>query len=92
MALLSHFICYILRNFKICHFVTDEIININSKNIGYRVKKGAVLAFKRKSMVVNDFVYKNLCEPLPKEQQILPQKKTFSQKHSFKIFRFNPIF
>ena len=37
------------------HSVTDEIISGNSKNIKYIVKKGEVLAFKRKSRVVNDF-------------------------------------
>ena len=30
------------------HSVTDEIINGNYKNIGYRVKKDEVLAFKNK--------------------------------------------
>ena len=37
------------------HSVRDEIINDNSKNIGYKVKKGQVLAFERKSKIVNDF-------------------------------------
>ena len=34
--------------------MTGEIINGNCKNIGYCVKKGAVLAFKRKQKVVNN--------------------------------------
>ena len=29
------------------HIATDEIINSNSKNIGYRVNKGEVLGFKK---------------------------------------------
>ena len=37
------------------HYVADEIINGNSKNIGYKVKKGEVLSLKRKLKVVNDF-------------------------------------
>ena len=37
------------------HYVADEIINGNSKNIGYKVKKGEILALKRKLKVVNDF-------------------------------------
>ena len=35
--------------------MTEEIINDNSKNIGYRLKKRAVKAFERKSKVVNGF-------------------------------------
>ena len=34
--------------------MADEIISGNAKNIEYRVKKGEVLALKRKSKVVND--------------------------------------
>ena len=47
----------------------DEIINSNSKNIGYKEKKGEVLAFKRKSKVVNDFALKSSCGPLLKEHR-----------------------
>ena len=36
------------------HSVTDEIINCNSKNIGYNVKKAAVSAFERKLKVDYD--------------------------------------
>ena len=43
---------------KVGHSVTDEIINGNSKNIGCIIKKAEVLAFKRKSRVVNDFAKK----------------------------------
>ena len=50
------------------HSVTDEIININSKNIGNIVKKRAVLVFKKyqKLLMIR---YKKLCGPLLKEHQ-----------------------
>ena len=44
-----------LKQTNVGHSVTDEIINGNSKNKGYRVKIGKVLAFKRNLKVVNDF-------------------------------------
>ena len=50
--------------------MTEEIINGNSKNIGYRLKKRAVQGLERKSKIVNDFALKILCGPLLKEHRI----------------------
>ena len=44
------------------HSVTDEIYISNSKNIGHKVKKDVVSAFKRKSKVVSDLPYKIFVE------------------------------
>ena len=38
--------------------MTDEIISGNSENIGLNVKKEAVSAFMRKSIVVSDLIQK----------------------------------
>ena len=46
--------------------MTDEIININSENIHYNVKKEAVSAFKIKLKVVYDLIQKNYVNPLLK--------------------------
>ena len=41
------------------HFVTDEIINCNSKKMCYNVKKVAVSVFERKLKVIYDLIQKN---------------------------------
>ena len=45
---------------KIGHSMTDEIISGNSENIGLNVKKEAVSAFMRKSIVVSDLIKKKI--------------------------------
>ena len=40
---------------NVWHPVTDEIINGNYKNIGYKVRISVIVKFEKKSIVVNDF-------------------------------------
>ena len=76
--------------------VTDEIITSNSKNIGYNVKKGAVLAVKRKSKVVYVLIKKNYMDRFLKNNENCPEFKNTKvsaqvcvNKHFSTFFKLN---